>query len=117
MSTWDFSSMWGARSDPESRGGTLTIEDMDRFIDHLKEQAATGANWVFEISPHMAKRVRWLMLHSELLMKMYRAYPAPRYKIRKCHMRKLQARWHTCRRRIRKIERAVMAAEEERAER
>lgn len=113
MSTWDFSDTWGAHTDPEPGGGVLTLEDMDRFTAHLRERAGTGEHWVFEVSPGMRRRLRWLMLRSELLTKMYRAYPAPQRKIRKCHMRKLQERWRIRRRYIRKVEQAMMAAEED----
>lgn len=91
-----------AHSDPQS--GVLTLADLDNMIDTIKEQASTADHWAFYLSPRMAARVRWLMRHMELIGKMYRAYPPPRYKIRKCHMRKLQARWRKCMRRFHKIE-------------
>lgn len=101
-----------AHTGPGPVAGSLTLEDMDRFTAHLREQAGTGEHWVFEVSPGMQRRLRWLMLHSELLTKMYRAYPVPQRKIRKCHMRKLQARWRARKRYIRRVEQALMAAEE-----
>lgn len=84
--------------------GILTLADLDTMIDTVKERASTVDHWAFYLSPRMAARVRWLMRHTELISKMYRAYPPPRYKLRKCHMRKLQAKWRTCKRRIHKIE-------------
>ena len=112
MSTWDCFDLLSSGAQSEQQGGVLTMAALDNLIDSVKEQASTGDGWMFVLSPIMEKRVRYMMRHMELLMAMYRAYPAPRYKIRKCHMRKLQARWHKARRRIRKIEQAERAQEE-----
>lgn len=113
MSAWDgLEVLVSSSTQADQQGGVLTMAALDNMVDVIKEQASTGDGWMFVLSPRMEKRVRYMMRHSELLMQMYRAYPPPRYKIRKCHMRKLQARWHKCRRRIREIERAEFAQEE-----
>ena len=86
----------------DQQSGVLTLADLDSLIDTMKEQAGTSQSWLIPVSPTWIRRMR----HLEMIGAMYRAYPRPHYKIRKCHMRKLQARWREGRRRIRKIEQA-----------
>lgn len=87
---------------------SLSIADLDKLIDVVRSYVRVAPGPMFTVSPSMFRRMRRM----ERIILMYHAYPAPRYKIRKCHMRKLQARWHKARRRIHRIEQTERAQEE-----
>lgn len=84
---------------------SLTIADLDRFIDRLKEECANPHFWFFEVSPYALGRIQ----HLERIHRMYRIYPSPRHKIRKCHMRKLVERRRRYRQHIARVEQAEEA--------
>jgi hypothetical protein len=87
VSTWDGFDLLSSAGQSERQGGVLTMAALDSLIDSLREQIGVYSDWRIPVSPGWVRRMR----HLELIGQMYHAYPAPRYKIRKCHMRKLQA--------------------------
>jgi hypothetical protein len=85
----------------------LSLADINELLETMFANARNEPSMLY-VSIETVRRVR----HIGHVAALYRACPRTRHKIRKCHMRRLQARWDKGHRRIRKIEQAEIAREE-----
>lgn len=87
--------------------GALSAPEINAYLQLMGFNAQENPD-MFHVSVEDGRRIR----HEVRMSRLYRVHPAPRRKIRKCHMRKLQARWRQGRTRIRRAELAERAREE-----
>lgn len=92
--------------DPNTTG-LLALADIQEMMDQMFANAQPEPDVIY-IPLERARQLR----HMYRIGDLYRAYPRPRYKLRKCHMRSLQATWTRGMRRIRKQELMERAREE-----
>lgn len=92
--------------DPNATG-TLSSADIQEMMDQMFAHAQPEPEMIY-IPIERARQLRHMYRVGDL----YRAHPRPRYKLRKCHMRSLQATWTQGLRRIRKQEQMERAREE-----
>jgi len=95
------------RSEPTTATGTLTAADIDALLEQMSANFRAQPDMLF-VSPGMMYSIR----HAQRIGQLYHAHPVPRRKIRKCHMRKLQATWCKGKAHIRRVEQAERAREE-----
>ncbi len=92
--------------DPNATG-MLSLADIHEIMDQMVANAQPEPPMML-ISVGMARQLR----HLQRVGNLYRVHPYPRYKLRKCHMRALEATWKQGLRRIRKQEQEERAREE-----
>lgn len=95
-------------SEPSSDAGQLTLADIHALLDGMADHANAHPDYIY-VSVEDARSMRYWYRIGRL----FRALPVPRYKLRKCHMRKLQARWRKGKAHIRRVEQAERTREEE----
>jgi hypothetical protein len=91
----------------EIRGGILSVADIDAVIASMRDNARAEPDILY-VSPGTLRVIKY----AQRIGRLYRAHPVPHGKIRKCHMRKLQARWRAGKAHIRRVEAAERAREE-----
>lgn len=97
----------GEQSEMTELAGALSFDTLRGVLDEVYANAREHPpSWL--IPAKTMQRIR----HLTHLGQMYRAHPMPRRKIRKCHMRRLQAIWRKGRAHIRRVEQAEWAREE-----
>lgn len=87
--------------------GALSTADINAFLQQMDFNAQENPD-IFYVSVEDGRRIR----HEVRMSRLYRVHPVPRRKLRKCYMRKLQARWRAGRTHIRRVEQAERAREE-----
>jgi hypothetical protein len=80
--------------------GALTITDFNMMFDALFPHDYTPEPICLYVTLKQFKR----MAHLQHLGSLYRTHPAPKRKIRKCHMRKLHAAWKRGRAHLARVE-------------
>lgn len=102
-----FTELKGEQPEMAQLAGAFSLGALSQALDEIYAGASANSHMML-VSVETTRQIR----HFYRIGRLYLAHPIPRYKIRKCHMRKIHRAWRKGRAHIRRVEQAERAREE-----